>query len=298
MTVDQVRSELASARQILFELRCKRPRPHLDDKILTSWNGLMISALAKGAQVLGDPEYLEAAQRATAFLLRTMYSADSGKLLRRFRDGDAAVEGFLDDYAFFAQAMLDLYEADFDPARLNLALRLAAGGFTPFEDTKHGGFFSTAQSGERLLLQIKDDYDGAEPSGNSVATDVLLRLAHITGDESFRLRATKAIASFAPKLKEQPVQAPQMLVALGRLLTEPSQVVIRCQTIDERTTAVMRERMKQFRPTTTYAVVPDSAQEALRSVSPFLADLERKSPLTLYECANFVCTLPQEVPER
>src|SRR6185312_6903424 len=185
--VDHESGELAAPRQLLFEARSKRPRPHLDDKILTSWNGLMISALAKGAQVLGDREYLEAAQRATAFLLRTMYSAGSGKLLRRFREGEAAVEGFLDDYAFFAQALLDLYEADFDPARLNLAVRLADSGFAPFEDTKHGGFFSTAQSGERLLLQIKDDYDGAEPSGNSVATDVLLRLAHITGNESFRL---------------------------------------------------------------------------------------------------------------
>jgi uncharacterized protein YyaL (SSP411 family) len=282
-------------RKLLFEARSKRPRPHLDDKILTSWNGLMISALAKGAQVLGDPEYLEAAQRATVFLLRTMYSADGGRLLRRFRDGEAAVDGFLDDYAFLAQALLDLYEADFNPEHLRVAVRLATSGFAQFEDTQHGGFFSTAEDGEALLLRIKDDYDGAEPSGNSVATDVLLRLSQITGDESFRIRATKAIESFAPKLKEQPVQAPQMLVALGRLLTEPSQVVIRCAAVDEHVLAAVREKMKAFRPTTTYAVVPDDAQESLRSVSPFLAGLERKSSVTLYECANFVCTLPQEI---
>jgi hypothetical protein len=288
------REDFEAERKLLFEARNKRPRPHLDDKILTSWNGLMISALAKGAQVLGDAEYLEAAQRATDFLLHKMYSAESGKLLRRFRDAEAAVEGFLDDYAFFAQALLDLYEADFNPEHLRVALRLATNGFAPFEDTEHGGFFSTVEDGEALLLRIKDDYDGAEPSGNSVATDVLLRLAQITGDESLRNRAAKAIESFAPKLKEQPVQAPQMLVALGRFLTEPSQVVLRCETIDGHAMALIREKMKQFRPTTTYAVVPDQAQDLLQDVSPFLAGLERKSRATLYECANFVCALPQE----
>jgi uncharacterized protein YyaL (SSP411 family) len=289
------REDFETERKLLFDVRDRRPRPHLDDKVLTSWNGLMISALAKGAQVLGDAEYLEAAQRATTFLLRTMYSADNGKLLRRFRDGEAAVDGFLDDYAFFAQALLDLYEADFNPEHLRVALQLATGGFAAFEDTEHGGFFSTAEHGEGLLLRMKDDYDGAEPSGNSVATDVLLRLAQITGDESLRNRAARAIESFAPKVKEQPVQAPQMLVALGRLLTEPAQIVIRCERIDDRVLALIREKMKAFRPATTYAVVPDQAQDTLRSVSPFLAGLERKSQATLYECANFICSLPQDI---
>jgi uncharacterized protein YyaL (SSP411 family) len=201
----------------------------------------------------------------------------------------------LDDYAFFAQALLDLYEADFNPEHLRVALRLATNGFAPFEDTEHGGFFSTVEDGEALLLRIKDDYDGAEPSGNSVATDVLLRLAQITGDESLRNRAARAIESFAPKLKEQPVQAPQMLIALGRLLTEPSQVVLRCETMDGHAMEVMRQKMKAFRPATIYAVVPDQAQSLFQDVSPFLAGLERKSRTTLYECANFVCTLPQEV---
>src|ERR1700745_430471 len=127
----------------------------------------MISAFAKAAQVLADRAYLEAAQNAMIFLLRTMYSHESGKLLRRFRDDEAAVEGFLDDYAFLAQALLDLYEADFNPEHLKIAVRLATEGFAQFEDVEHGGFFSTAADGEPLLLRIKDEYDGAEPSGNS-----------------------------------------------------------------------------------------------------------------------------------
>jgi hypothetical protein len=295
ISIEQVKKELAAAKQILFEARAKRPRPHLDDKILTSWNGLMISALAKGAQVLNDGTYLEAAQRATQFLLDHMYSPETRKLLRRFREGDAAVDGFLDDYAFLAQALLDLYEATGEAQHLLMATELAEFGFKRFEDEENGGFFSTAETGESLLLRIKDDYDGAEPSGNSVATDVLLRLAHITGRDTYRATAERSLRAAASKLKEQPVQAPQMMVALGRWLTEPSQVVVRCETYGAQVKALLSEAWKQFRPTTNYAVVTDGSVERLKEVAPFLASLERKGQITIYECANFVCQLPRVI---
>jgi uncharacterized protein len=295
ISVEQARTELDEARRILFEARSKRPRPHLDDKILTAWNGLMISALAKAAQVLGDRTYLEAAKRAMTFLLDTMYSEESCTLQRRFRDGEAAIDGFLDDYAFLAQALLDLYEADFDPEYLTIAAKLAADGFARFEDSENGGFFSTAEQGESLLLRIKEDYDGAEPSGNSVATDVLLRLAHITGDERFRAKAEKSLKQFAPKFLEQPVQAPMMLAALGRYLTEPSQVVIRCEILGSRVKSLLEVQREKFQPFTTYAVVADADTERLHAVAPFLAGLERKGAITVYECANFVCQLPRVI---
>jgi uncharacterized protein YyaL (SSP411 family) len=288
----QVQEALASARETLFEARAKRPRPYLDDKVLTAWNGLMISALAKGAQILGDSDYLAAAQRAADFITGTMYSESDGRLLRRFRDGDAAVEGFLDDYAFFAQALLDLYEADFDPKHLTLAARIAREQFALFEDPESGGFYSTIPH-EQLIMRVKDDYDGAEPSSNSVATDVLLRLSHLTGDDAFRQRAEKSLRAFASKLRDQPSQAPQMLVALGRFLTEPSQTVLRVQAFDSRVQEYLNEERREFRPYRTYAVITDEAAEPLRSTSPFLSGLSRQGAITMYECANFVCKLPR-----
>jgi uncharacterized protein YyaL (SSP411 family) len=286
---------LDEAKRVLFEARTKRPRPHLDDKILTSWNSLMISAFAKAAQVLDDKACLESARRATRFLLDTMYSTATSRLRRRFREGEAAIDGFLDDYAFLVQALLDLYEAEFSPEYLEIAVRLAREGFAHFEDTQNGGFYSTASDGEPLLWRIKDDYDGAEPSGNSVAIDVLLRLAHFTGDDSFRARAEKALRYFAPRLREQAGQAPQMLVALGRYLTEPSQYVLRCAEFDARARSLLAQKRQEFKPYRTCAVVTDEAAEKLRAVAPFLAGLERKGAITIYECANFVCQLPQIV---
>jgi uncharacterized protein len=291
---EELTGELEASRRVLFDRREKRPRPHLDDKILTSWNALMISAFAKAAQVLENDTYLPAAQRAAGFILQTMYAPETGRLLRRFREGEAAVNGFLDDYAFLAQALLDLYEADFNPAHLRTAVQLMKTSIELFEDSRNGGFFSTGTEGEALMLRIKDDYDGAEPSGNSVATDVLLRLAHLTGDDDFRVHAEKSLKSFAPKLREQPVQAPQMLVALGRYLSEPAQLVIRCEQLDDRVKGILKEhRQREWKPNLTCAVVTDTAVDQLGEVAPFLASLERKGAVTIYECANFVCQLPR-----
>ncbi len=189
----------------------------------------MISALAKGYIVLREKQYLEAAERALSFLLSTMYDSKSGRLLRRYCEGEAAVPAFLDDYAFFAQALLDLFEASFNPAHLETAVRLAKNGLEQFEDRTQGGFFSTAGDASDLLLRMKDDYDGAEPSGNSVASDLLLRLGELTGDSSFRDRAEKCLRWAASKLEVQPTMAPQMLVALGTLAfgTRASRIPVR-----------------------------------------------------------------------
>jgi uncharacterized protein YyaL (SSP411 family) len=288
----ELSKQLANAKQVLLAARSRRPRPHLDDKILTSWNGLMISAFAKGAQVLKSDEYLTAATEAANFLLTRMYDSDSGRLLRRFREGEAAIDGFLDDYAFFAQALLDLYEASFNAYYLTVAVRLARESFRRFEDSEHGGFFSTTGDDKHLLLRIKDDYDGAEPSGNSVAADVLLRLARLTGDDEFRSRAERSIRSFVPKLKEQSMQAPQMFVALARALSPPVQHVIRCREINDQVRALADEHAKNFDPNAAFAVIPDESVGEIRDVAPFLASLERKGEITIYQCANFVCQLP------
>jgi uncharacterized protein YyaL (SSP411 family) len=287
---------LSAASQVLLEARSKRPRPHLDNKVLTSWNALYISALAKGYRILGETRYLAMASKATAFLLEQMYDEETGQLTRRYCEGEAAILAFLDDYAFYAQALLDLYEASSETRYLQVAADLAERGLSRFENQEGSGFFSTEENVGNLLLRLQDDYDGAEPSGNSIATDVLLRLAHITGNESFSARATRSLRAFAPKIKVQPAIAPQMLVALGRWLTEPQQVVIRSADGDPDAHELLRQRDGSFAPYRLLLGISDSAAPDLGSLSPFLAGLERKGRITVYECRNFTCELPQVIP--
>ncbi len=282
-------------RQVLFEARGKRPRPHLDSKVLSSWNGLMISALAKGYRVLNEARYLEAAKKAASFLLSTMYDAGPGQLQRRFCEGEAAIPAFLDDYAFVAQALLDLFEATSEPTYLRSAIDLARRGFRQFEDSAQGGFFSTGDGAPDILLRMKEDYDGAEPSGNSVATEVLLRLAHLTGDDEFAASGERSLRAFASKMKAQPTMAPQMAVALGRWLAEPEQVVIRCSALDETVENLLAQERQEFAPNATLLALSDKAAQALSDSAPFLSGLERKGRITVYRCRNFACDLPQIV---
>ena len=277
---------------ILLNARNGRPRPHRDRKVLTSWNGLMISAFARGYMLLGDEEYLGAAERAASFLLSEMYDEESGQLMRRLFEGEAAVPGFLDDYALFATACLDLFEATFDPEWLDAALAITRG-LDKFEDTELGGFFSTEAGAPDLLVRVKDDYDGAEPSGNSVATDLLLRLAFLTGDTSFQRRAERSLEVFCPKIRAQPTIAPQMLVALGRSLAEPEQVIVRCAEIDSRIEDYVRQYRLVFAPNRIVLAISDEAADDLREMAPFLAGLKRERRVTIYECKNFVCQLPR-----
>jgi uncharacterized protein YyaL (SSP411 family) len=292
LSVESTRAILDTAVHKLLAVRSRRPRPHLDIKVLTSWNALMISAFARAYIVLAESEYLEAAVAASNFLLHTMYNPQTGELLRRYCGGQAAISGFLDDYAFFAQALLDLFEATGQQRYLELANDLARTGLARFEDTEIGGFFSTREQAPDILLRIKDDYDGAEPSGNSVTTDVLLRLVHLTGNDEFRLSAEKSLRAFAPKLKLQPAIAPQMLVALGRSLAEPQQTIVRSEALNSSTRELLASERKQFSPYALRFALTDQAATALRALSPFLSGLERKGRATIYRCRNFACELP------
>jgi len=292
LTTQEIEQQLAATRQVLLTARSARPRPHLDNKILTSWNSLMISALAKASVVLGDENYLRCAKEAAQFLLSTMYNAETGQLLRRFCDGEAAVGGFADDYAFFAQALLDLFEASSDPMFLERCLHIVRRGLSRFEDTNEGGFFSTLPA-QDLLLRMKDDYDGAEPTANSVATDLLLRLAHLLGDENFRASAEKSIRASAPKLQAQPTSAPQLMVALGRYFTIPEQIVIRSHSVDSQIRTLAAEQTQGFDPYTAVLCIADAGADSLRHIAPFLANLNRQGSVTVYHCRNFVCELPK-----
>ena len=278
----------------LLKTRSRRPRPHLDNKVLTSWNALMISAFATGYRVLGDDTYRRAARAATKFIFSRMYKKDARTLQRRFCEGEAAVAGFLDDYAFLAQSQLDMFEITFEVHFLERAIELAKYFLGHFEDTLVGGFFSTLAAPD-LLMKLKDDYDGAEPSGNSVATEVLLRLAHLTGDAAFSEPAVKALRAASSRLRSQPTAAPLLMSAIGRWLAGPSHIVIRCQDFNHDVENRLREVWKDFEPNVTTLVVSDQSARELAGLAPFLNSLERKGQITIYRCVNFTCELPEVV---
>src|SRR5579864_1001094 len=168
--VEETRAMLQRASENLLALRSRRPRPLRDDKVLAAWNGLMISAFAKGAQILDEPRYAQAAREAADFLRLHLWDDSRKILLRRHREGESAIDGFLDDYAFTGLALLDLYETTFEAADFQWAVQIAERALALFEDTEHGAFFSSASEGAstgQLVLRLKDDYDGAEPAGNS-----------------------------------------------------------------------------------------------------------------------------------
>ncbi len=278
--------QLENARIKLLEVRDKRPRPDRDEKILTSWNSLMISAFAKGAQILDDGRYRAAATRATDFILKNLFDPQHTTLLRRYRDGDAAIPGFLDDYAFFLQALLDLFETDFDPQHLELAVALTNKMRDLFEDTEHGAFFTTAAGDPSLVLRMKEDYDGAEPAGNSIALLNLLRLAELTNRAEFQQAADRTLKALAPRIANQPVAVPQMLVALDYSLARRKQIVIAGSPAE-----FLKTLHQRFQPYAVTIVVNDAAR-----LAPLIPAIDRMKELdgrpTAYVCENFACQLP------
>ncbi len=221
-----VRDLLKQSREKLFAIRSNRPRPHLDDKIIAAWNGLMISAYARAAQVLDEPRYLESATRAAAFIRTHLWDESKKTLYRSYRDGRSDVEGFADDYAFVIQGLLDLYGASFDIEWLEFAIELQKTQDRLFFDEKNGGYFSTSGKDTSVVLRMKDDNDSAEPAASSVSALNLLRLAQIRGEKQWQERAEKTISAFHTTLSRFPSAMPQMLTALDFSSSKPRQIVI------------------------------------------------------------------------
>ena len=292
--VDEVRAGLEAAEAALLKARASRVRPHLDDKILTAWNGLMISALALGGAVLEEPRYAKAARRAADFALSHLFEPETGQLLRRYRDGEAAIPGFLEDYAMFTQALLDLYEAQFDRRDMEWAVRLAEKQSALFEDPAGGGFFHSPADAGDLVLRLKEDYDGAEPSGNSIAILNLLRLAQITGRLEFRASAERALAAFAPRLARVPVALPAMLTACEFYLAEPRQIVVVGPRDSAGTRALLRAFHSRFVANRIVLLVDtEETRHALAAGIPAIEAMQLAGGLpSAYVCRNYACQLP------
>jgi uncharacterized protein YyaL (SSP411 family) len=299
MDEKELRRQLAEDRKKLFSVRAERPRPHLDDKVLTAWNGLMISAYARAYQVLVDSRYLELAREAADFVLDKCYDKKKHDLLRRYRDGEAAITGELTDYAFFVQGLLDLYEAGFDHRDLERALLLTDRQIELFWDDERGGFFDTATgASQNLFVRTKDTYDGAEPTGNSVATLNLARLAQMTGRADMDQRARATLDLFGSHAVRGPLGITQMLVAADFLTVKPKQVVIAGERGKKDTEELLRVVNDRYLPRKVVLLADGTkGQKWLAERMPFLETVQPiDGRATAYVCEDFVCKLPTADP--
>ncbi len=239
---------LESALTKMRNERAKRVRPHLDDKVLASWNGMMLGAIARAAVVLKDDDFKEAAERNLAFLRAKLWDAQSKTLYHRWRDGQRDEVQLLEAYANLLAGVMDLYEATVDPRHLAFAVELAEATLKRFQDPTHGGFWQTAADAPHLLLRHKEDYDGAEPSGNSVAALALLKLAVICDRKDWREAAEKTIRLFAQRLHQTPQAVPHLLLALEFALQEPKRVVLVGDFSCGSTASLLRAAHSVFEP--------------------------------------------------
>jgi uncharacterized protein YyaL (SSP411 family) len=311
---EQANAKLLAALAALRAARAQRPRPHLDDKILTANNGLMISALARAHQVLetaaadGDPSdrrapgegdtYLAAAVRAADFIRCELYDPMRGVLFRGWRAGRGAVEGFAEDYAFLVQALLDLYEASFDLQWLQWAEQLQGKMDAQFWDEARGGYFNSAAGDATILLRLKEDYDGAEPAPSSVAALNLLRLSAILNRNGYRERGRATLEAFRGQWTRAPHALPQMLCALELALEPPRHAVIAGDPSRDdfrAMVAVLHERLGPRR--VLLAATGGEAQAWLAGRAPWLAEMRPTGQrATVYLCEEFACQAPVSDP--
>jgi uncharacterized protein YyaL (SSP411 family) len=296
--VGGIDDRLSKARQRLLALRAKRPQPGRDDKALAAWNGLAIAALADGARLLAFAEdgaadaarYEEAAQRAASVILDGLLRED-GRLGRSWKDGRATGEGVLEDYADLGDGLLALYEATFDERWFLTARRLADAILERFADPD-GGFFDTAVDHERLVTRPKDVQDNATPSGSSMATVVLLRLAAFTGESRYREAAERALTTITPYTARYPSAFAMWLQAIDLALAPVAEVAIVGDPNDDATNALLREAQAGYAASRVVALAPNEAAAATSAI-PLLHDraLVRGKPAA-YVCRGFVCRLP------
>jgi uncharacterized protein YyaL (SSP411 family) len=281
---------LERARRNLYLSRLRRPRPATDSKVLTSWNGLAISALAVSSQILKDEAYSRAAETAARFVLE--HITKGGRLLRRFAGGEAALDGTLEDYAFFVQGLLDLFETSSDPAWLRESKGLTKLMIGSFEDRENGGFFLST---EGVPGRIKESYDGPTPSGSSVAVLNLIRLYALTGDEDFRSTAEKALKFFGDDVERAPSGHTTMLVALDLLLNGVREIVVsapNAKAVEEMKAEVFRN----FIPDKAVLAATRDTYRELSELSSLLNGRKPTSKARAFVCQNFTCKLPAYSP--
>jgi hypothetical protein len=285
----EIEAVLTGAKKKLFEEREKRVKPFRDEKIIASWNGLMLSGLAEASKVLESPVSLDAARNTVDFIFARMFR--DGLLLHTYKDGKAKLLGYLDDYAFIAAGFLDLYEVTLERSDLQRAVNIADTMVREFWDDIGGAFFYTGKSNEQLISRTKPAFDGSVPSGNAIATQLLLRLYHYTGQEGYLKRAEKTLRIYYDAMEQQPFGFAHMLSALDFYLEKPKEIIIVGKRDDPTATNLLRKIHSLYLPNQTLQTIdPD---QSLDKVSPLLAGKGQLNGMpTVYVCHKFTCSQP------
>ncbi len=283
---------LESARRRMFERRSGRVRPHLDDKVLASWNGLMLGALARAGRVLGEESWVQAAEKNLRFLQARLWDPTTKTLYHRWRDGARDSVQLLDAYAFLLGGVIELYQATLKPAHLEFAVSLAESMLARFQDAAAGGFWQSGADSKDLILRVKEDYDGAEPSGNSVAILALLKLSAITERPEFRVAGEKGLRLFASRMQQMPAGLTRMLLALDFSLEEPRRVVLAGDLSGAEGQELLRAAQAVYQP--GKVILGNTGP-----VEPFARTLAaREGKPTAYVCTGTACQPPTHDPAR
>ncbi len=289
-TEDELRDEMNKAREVLFNARCRRIRPGKDDKILASWNGLMIEAFAKAGAAFAEPRYIEAAKQAARFVMNSMQD-NTGRLLHTYRHGAAKLPAYLDDYVYLASALFALYEATLETEWLKQSQELIDTAIKHFYDHEAGGFFYTADDHEQLIARNKDFYDQSVPSGNGTAALVLAKLGKLLGDAEYLKLAETTVAAGAEILQKHPLAAAQLLVAY-HFLKQPGQEIVIAAADRESLQQTVQAFHSAYRPNTLLAATIDG-EEASELLGGLTAGKVPKDGQTMvYVCENFQCNAP------
>ena len=289
---EDAKAILRSVENILFQARETRIRPHRDEKIIAGWNGLMISSLAYGGAVFDEPRYIQAAQRSADFVIAELF--ETGRLKRYYAKGKAHQYAVLDDYAYLIRGLIDLYQADFDPKWLGCAAKLADQMIALFKDKENGGFYLTGTDTQNQIVRTRPDYDGATPSGNSVAATELIRLSELTGNREYFSHAQKILMVFQEDLKNRGASLTELLTAADLWLGARSEIVIAGKIQTGQTQKILKSIHGQFLPRTVVLVRdPETNADKLDQIAAIVkAHDPIEGKVTVYLCEDFVCKSP------
>ncbi|WP_299292033.1 thioredoxin domain-containing protein [Nitrosopumilus sp.] len=286
ITEDQVRTKLKECSEKLLEVRSKRVAPGLDDKVLVSWNALMITAFAKGYRVTLEQKYLDSAKNCIDFIEKNLFRDD--KLLRTYKNGNAKIDGYLEDYSYFVNALLDVFEIDPEPKYLKLALKLGEHLVEHFWDAENNSFFMTSDNHEKLIIRPKSNYDLSLPSGNSVSALVMLRLFHLSQNNKFLEISTKIMENQAQMAAENPFGFGYLLNTITIFLEKPLEITV----INPENSELCKTLQSEYIPNSFLVTIQNKDQLSGLSEFPFFAGKNFEEKTSVFVCKDFTCSLP------
>jgi uncharacterized protein YyaL (SSP411 family) len=282
----EVQKILNSCSKKLLKVRSRRVFPGLDDKVLVSWNSLMITAFAKGYRVTNDVRYLNAAKNCISFIEKNLFAND--KLMRTYKNGTAKIDGYLEDYSYFVNALLDVFEIEPDPKYLKLSLKLGHHLVNHFWDSENNNFFMTSDQHEKLIIRPKSNYDLSLPSGNSVSAFAMLRLYHLSQEQTFLEITTKIMESQAQMAAENPFGFGYLLNTISMFIQKPVEITI----VNTENSEICRSLLLDYLPNSIMIIIQKPSQLENLSEFPFFAGKLFEDNTSVFVCKNFACSLP------